>query len=191
MREDGNSEWPRETGGPSSEVMDTLAHVLRDQEERKKKRTGAPLPREARHHSRILLVLLLLPASLSVYLWAFSPGWLSAPASQPPSRELLEAGARMEVYLAALRIRAFLPPGFSFQGAGYLLDYDNWSGMGNSKFDIGLTYITPDAELGRAALEMLGSNAWTPSPPGSTPTQWFPEAWTLCPGPLPRCHPDP
>ena len=67
-------------------------------------------------------------------------------------------------------LEEYLPEGFTFRSQDYLLDYDNWSGMGNSRFSVGLTYITSDVELGQAVLEMLGSNAWTD---GGTKFTWI------------------
>ena len=53
---------------------------------------------------------------------------------------------------------AYLPEGFDFVKNDYTLDYDNWGG---SPFMIGVTLITPDSALGRAALELLGSPKWS------------------------------
>ena len=55
----------------------------------------------------------------------------------------------------------FLPEGFSFRNPEFVLDYDNWSGRGSSPFDVGLTYISTDPELGQAVMAMLGSNVWS------------------------------
>ena len=105
MSQHRDPHW-NDTGGPSGEIVDTLADVLRDQEERAKKRSQRPVPWTTRHRGALTGILLILAAS-SIYLWAFPPGWLSAPAARPPPPELLEAGVRMEIYLTALRVRAF------------------------------------------------------------------------------------
>jgi prepilin-type N-terminal cleavage/methylation domain-containing protein len=66
-------------------------------------------------------------------------------------------------------LEEYLPEGFSFRGEDYTLDYDNWSGKRKTKFDIGLTYISRDQELGLEVLEMLGSNVWSD---GKTKFTW-------------------
>jgi len=58
-------------------------------------------------------------------------------------------------------LEAFLPGGFDFIKENYILDYDNWSGVAAAPFQVGLAFICDDAELRRAVLEILGSNAWT------------------------------
>jgi prepilin-type N-terminal cleavage/methylation domain-containing protein len=58
-------------------------------------------------------------------------------------------------------LREYLPEGFSFRQDGYTLDYDDWSRNRRALFNVGITAITDEEELGRALLEMLGENAWT------------------------------
>lgn len=59
----------------------------------------------------------------------------------------------------------YLPAGFSFVSDEYTLDYDNWAGRrGRSwrnTFDIGVTVIMRDKELGDEVVRMLGTNTWT------------------------------
>lgn len=58
-------------------------------------------------------------------------------------------------------LREYLPAGFSFIQDGYTLDYDDWSRNGRALFNVGITAITDEEDLGSALLEMLGENAWT------------------------------
>ncbi|MCG6988256.1 MAG: hypothetical protein LJF06_08755 [Gemmatimonadetes bacterium] len=57
----------------------------------------------------------------------------------------------------------FLPPGFSFKGAGYQLDWENWTlpdGLPQSPRPgtlQGISVVTPDRELGAAVMRLLGS----------------------------------
>jgi type II secretory pathway pseudopilin PulG len=55
----------------------------------------------------------------------------------------------------------YLPEGFSFRSPGYVLDYDDWSRMGDPPFDITLSFISADGELGLAVMDRLGSNVWS------------------------------
>ena len=56
----------------------------------------------------------------------------------------------------------FLPPGFSFNGAGYRLDWENWTlpdGLPQSPRPgtlLGISVVTPDRELGAAVTRLLG-----------------------------------
>ncbi len=67
-------------------------------------------------------------------------------------------------------LEEFLPDGFTFSTPDYVLDFDNWSAKGSSVFDIGLTYISTDAELGAAVIDLLGNNVWTD---GSSKYTWI------------------
>lgn len=58
-------------------------------------------------------------------------------------------------------LREYLPGGFTFVQDGYTLDYDNWSRNRRALFNVGVTAITDEEDLGRALLEMLGENAWS------------------------------
>lgn len=58
-------------------------------------------------------------------------------------------------------LREYLPEGFTFNKDGYTLDYDNWSRNRRALFNVGVTVITGEADLGRALMEMLGENAWS------------------------------
>ena len=66
----------------------------------------------------------------------------------------------------------YLPAGFEFQKPNYVLDYDNWSAMSKAPFQVALTVICNDEALGRAVLELLGSNTWTD---GATKFSWMME----------------
>ena len=55
----------------------------------------------------------------------------------------------------------YLPQGFSFQTEDYDLDYDNRSSRRRSQFQVGITFISEDTELGLAVLNMLGNSAWS------------------------------
>lgn len=98
--------WPAETEGPSSEVFDTLADVLREEEKKAKVRDEIPVPWGRRHRLPLLISLLFLTV-LSFFLWVFPPGWLlpNGPPSLSPA--VADAGLRMEVYLQAVRILDF------------------------------------------------------------------------------------
>ncbi len=52
---------------------------------------------------------------------------------------------------------AYLPGGFDFDKGRYVLDFDNWGGI---PFDIGVTLITSDSELGLTLLDMLPVPKW-------------------------------
>lgn len=54
-------------------------------------------------------------------------------------------------------LELYLPDGFSFTNERYVLDLDNWGG---TPFDIGVTMITQDSDLGLAVLDLLGKNVW-------------------------------
>ena len=56
-------------------------------------------------------------------------------------------------------LEAYLPAGFDFEKEPYVLDYDNWTPTSGAPFQVGLTVICNDEALGRAVLEVLGSNA--------------------------------
>ncbi|NNM03906.1 MAG: prepilin-type N-terminal cleavage/methylation domain-containing protein [Gemmatimonadetes bacterium] len=55
----------------------------------------------------------------------------------------------------------YLPDGFTFQKDEYTLDYDNWSRRRRGPFNIGITFISRNQELGLTVLNMLGTNVWT------------------------------
>ena len=55
----------------------------------------------------------------------------------------------------------YLPGGFSFRKDDYLLDYDNWSGRRRAPFNVAVTFIAQNEELGLAVIEMLGSSIWS------------------------------
>ena len=54
-------------------------------------------------------------------------------------------------------LEPYLPEGFSFSTQLYSLDFDNWTQTG--PFDVGITMITSDRNLGWTVLDMLGPNA--------------------------------
>ena len=64
----------------------------------------------------------------------------------------------------------YLPGGFSFQKDDYVLDYDDWSGKRRAPFNIGVTFITQNEELGLAVIELVGSNIWSD---GRTKFTWI------------------
>ncbi len=61
-------------------------------------------------------------------------------------------------------LEEYLPTGFSFRKPEYTLDYQNWTRRRRRRrravFDVGITVITRDRELGRAVLDLLGANTW-------------------------------
>ena len=54
----------------------------------------------------------------------------------------------------------YLPSGFTFTRDKFMLDYDNQSSLGESLYDVGITVITDKEELGRAVIELVGTNIW-------------------------------
>ena len=54
-------------------------------------------------------------------------------------------------------LEEYLPGGFDFDKGDYVLDYDNWGGI---PFDIGVTLVTSDSELGLTLLDMLPPPKW-------------------------------
>jgi type IV pilus assembly protein PilE len=54
----------------------------------------------------------------------------------------------------------YLPSGFTFTSDKFTLDYDNQSSSGKSLYDVGITVITDEEELGRAIIELVGTNIW-------------------------------
>ena len=57
-------------------------------------------------------------------------------------------------------LEEYLPAGFTFQKRDYVLDYDNFSGRRRAQFDIGVTFIAQNRELGLAVVNLLGSGIW-------------------------------
>ena len=107
MDEEKRVPWTvAETEGPSSELYETLADVLRDQEEKALEGTQRPIPWGERHRLSLSISLVLLMA-ISVLLWASPPAWLHSPGAGPLPAGTAEAGLRMEVYLQAIRVRSF------------------------------------------------------------------------------------
>jgi type II secretory pathway pseudopilin PulG len=53
----------------------------------------------------------------------------------------------------------YLPENWSLTQKYFTIDYDNWSTK--SEGFVGVTVITPDAEIGAEMVSMLGPNAWT------------------------------
>ena len=52
----------------------------------------------------------------------------------------------------------YLPDGFDFNRGDYTLDYDNWGG---TPFEVGVTVITSNGDLGLRLLARLGTAKWT------------------------------
>ena len=50
-------------------------------------------------------------------------------------------------------LSSYLPEGFDFHRSDYTLDYDNWGG---TPFEVGVTVITSNADLGLRLLARLG-----------------------------------
>jgi prepilin-type N-terminal cleavage/methylation domain-containing protein len=64
----------------------------------------------------------------------------------------------------------YLPSGFTFTRDKFTLDYDNQSSAGESLYNVGITVVTEEEELGRAVLELVGSNIW---PAGGRRYTWI------------------
>jgi len=58
-------------------------------------------------------------------------------------------------------LEEYLPEGFSFRKGQYTLDYDNWSSRRRAAFDVGVTFVTNNKDLGLAVVALVGSNIWT------------------------------
>ena len=58
-------------------------------------------------------------------------------------------------------LEEYLQEGFSFRKDTYTLDYDNRGAKRRAKFNIGLTFVVQNQELGLAVMRLLGSNIWT------------------------------
>jgi prepilin-type N-terminal cleavage/methylation domain-containing protein len=67
-------------------------------------------------------------------------------------------------------LEAYLPGGFTFRKATYVLDYDNLSGRTGSLYNIGVTFTAENRELGLAVMELVGSNIWSD---GGTRFTWI------------------
>jgi type II secretory pathway pseudopilin PulG len=66
----------------------------------------------------------------------------------------------------------YLPDGFSFRKPGYVLDYEVWAGQESPPFEIGLSYIGTDQELGLAVMDLLETHVWSD---GGSKYTWVPE----------------
>jgi type II secretory pathway pseudopilin PulG len=64
----------------------------------------------------------------------------------------------------------YLPAGFSFRKDEYVLDYENRTGNRRAAFNVGVTFITQNQELGLAVMELVGSSIWTD---GRTKFTWI------------------
>lgn len=58
-------------------------------------------------------------------------------------------------------LEEYLPDGFFFRKDLYTLDYDNWSSRRRASFNIGITFVTDNKDLGLAVITLVGSNIWT------------------------------
>jgi prepilin-type N-terminal cleavage/methylation domain-containing protein len=54
----------------------------------------------------------------------------------------------------------YLPGGFSFDNEDFVLDYENWSGSGDSPFNVGVAFTTEEEPLGLWVLDIMGSSVW-------------------------------
>jgi len=91
---------------PQSELVGALADVLEDQKAKAKARKEVRAPRSPKT-GPLKTVILLVLTGVSAYLWFGSPEWLSTANDNPVAPELLDAGARMEIYLNAIKIEDF------------------------------------------------------------------------------------
>lgn len=64
----------------------------------------------------------------------------------------------------------YLPSGFTFAREKFTLDYDNQDAGGSSLYNVGITVVTEEEELGRAVLELVGTNMW---PAGGRRYTWI------------------
>lgn len=67
----------------------------------------------------------------------------------------------------------YLPTGFSFVQEEFTLDYDNWTGTAGAAFNVGVTFVTRERELGLAVMDLLGSGVWSD---GDTKFTWVVES---------------
>lgn len=59
-------------------------------------------------------------------------------------------------------LRRYLPNGFSMAKPGWTMDYEHWSlanrpGFGSAAVAIGVSFITPDRNLGATAMQLAGN----------------------------------
>ncbi|MFH1764727.1 MAG: hypothetical protein ABIF09_11090 [Gemmatimonadota bacterium] len=87
-------------------MADVLADVLKDQNEKAKRRQDLPSEMKRRKTSPATWVALVGFSIFSGYIWIGSPSWLD-PAPPTISSALADAGLRMEVFQQALRIEEF------------------------------------------------------------------------------------
>lgn len=64
----------------------------------------------------------------------------------------------------------YLPSGFTFVRDKFTLDYDNQATGGSTLYNVGITVVTEEEELGRAVLELVGTNMW---PAGGRRYTWI------------------
>ena len=58
-------------------------------------------------------------------------------------------------------LEEYLPEGFFFRKELYTLDYENWSSRQKAAFNVGITFVTDNKDLGLAVITLVGSNIWT------------------------------
>jgi hypothetical protein len=130
------------------EMADTLAEVLRDQNEKAKGWQKSPDGHGRRKTSPFTWVVLFAGLFLSGFVWFAPPSWLD-PSPTPLSPALTEAGLRMEVFQQALLVKQFLenqgrlPDDLAEAGAPY-------TEVGYQKIDAGryrLTLFSPVASV--------------------------------------------
>lgn len=51
-------------------------------------------------------------------------------------------------------MESYLPAGFTFEGDGYQIDWDNGGGL------VGVAIVTDNTDLGNALLSLVGQNVW-------------------------------
>ncbi|TFH66154.1 MAG: hypothetical protein E4G90_05030 [Gemmatimonadales bacterium] len=89
------------------EMANVLADVLKDQNEKAKRRQDLPSDKKRRKTSPVTWVALVGFSIFSAYIWIVSPSWLD-PAPPAISSTLADAGLRMEVFQQAVLIEEFL-----------------------------------------------------------------------------------
>ena len=103
------SKQPR-AGSPipvsKGDLASAIADVVKDQEEKAQVRADVLVPDERRTSTPVLVAFVAL-SMVSMYLWFGSPSWLQPDPSAPVSPALVDAGLRMEVFLAASSVEEY------------------------------------------------------------------------------------
>lgn len=91
--------------GRGEEARDLVEEVLKDQAHRRERQEAHSSP--PKEHSGILALVPVVLAAAAVVVWLRPPELIQPPRLPQPDPVELEAGLRMDVYVAVLRIEDF------------------------------------------------------------------------------------